>query len=334
MKAVFYFYLAFIFSLIAVEAAAQGTYDGFQAEPVEPQYLQKVESGGTRIDMRKTLVFSAGIHKFQDDHLHPGRQAVLYQDVGLIKALLDQGVDQSKVVQLLDDQATAENCRSSLARLAVQAQPGDTLFLIMHSHGSAAQGGHIATYETGGLWAYSDMIRIVEENFKGSRVCICLCACHSGSLLDTIRSAPRRLAYFCLTSVHDDVNALTVATADFEVCLKDAFSGSACPDINHDGVITFRELGRYVTADQSTLFGTIPDFGWTPGFDPQMIVTNAQALEGPADCCLVRLRDGEKGRVVRQRGNKILVRGSKNPNLVQWVNIARARPLRSPQGGE
>jgi hypothetical protein len=35
---------------------------------------------------------------------------------------------------------------------------------------------------------------------------------------------------------------------------------------------------------------------------------------------LVQLASGVRGRVINQEGNLILVRGSENPNIVQWVN--------------
>lgn len=298
-----------------------------EAETVETGAQEKIVNRTNRLDFESLWVFSAGIHKFENDHLHPGRQAVVYQDLGLIKSLIKQGVKNERIVALLDQDASRENCRSKLAALLQGAKEGDSLLVFAHSHGSAKRGGLICTYETGGVWEFADLIQIIENNFKGSKACICVCACHSGSLIDQIRSMKRRVSYFCISSVHDDVNALTVATADFEACVRDAFSGSACPDLNRDGVITFKEFALYLTKDQSTLFGTVPDYGWTENFDPEMIITDAAPRTGPSDCCLVRLKNGERGRVIREEAGRLLVRGSKNPNLVRWINVGSPRRL-------
>jgi hypothetical protein len=280
-----------------------------------------------RLDMRRMWVFSAGIHKFQDDHLHPGRESVVTQDIGLVRALIDRGLPQNQIVALRDEQATTQNCKAQLQWLISQARPGDFLLVFIHSHGSLRQGGLICTYETGGTWDFGDLIQQIESGFPGSQACVCVGACHSGSLLSLIKSAPRRVAYFGVTSVHPQLSALTVATSDFEAGIRDAFDGSPCPDLNGDGVTTFGEFGSYITHDQSVLFGTTPEVSWTDTFDPQMIIGQARSRDGDLDCILVQLPDATRGRIIRQEGNKVLVRGSKNPSAVEWTDRNQIRRL-------
>lgn len=289
---------------------------------------QAVPAGNAvKLDMRRVWVFGAGIHKFQDDHLHGGRQAVVAQDYGLLAAFSRRGVPDSHIIGLLDDEATSENCKAALQTLIQQAQPGDFLFVFLHSHGARRNGGLIATYETGGSWNFASLIDQIESGFAGSHACLCVAACHSGSLFDTITSAPRRVNYFGITSVHPDVSALTVATADFQACLRDAIDGSPCPDLNNDGVTTFAEMGRYLRDDQATLFHTLPQCGHTSAFNPDTVVGPARAKDGEMDCALVRNDDGDKGRVIKQDGNRLLVRGSKNPREVEWVRRGNVRRL-------
>jgi hypothetical protein len=281
-----------------------------------------------QIDFNRLLVFSAGLHKFELDHLHPGREAVVTQDISLINALTRRGVTDVHIKALHDEEATTANCKGALQELLKISQPGDFLFLFIHSHGSLQNGGLICTYEKGGIWQYEDLIQEIEQNFKGDRACVCIAACHSGSILDVIKSKPRHVEYFVLTSVYPSLNAKTQATADFEASIKDVFKGSPCPDLNEDGVITFDEFGRYVRADQKTLFGTVPDFGFTDNFDPQMIISSAKSKEGNLDCALVKYGDDIRGRVIKQNGDRVLVRGSKNPNAVMWVRVGNITRIR------
>jgi hypothetical protein len=279
--------------------------------------------GEKRLDYKRMRVFSAGVHRFEEDHLHPGRQSVVAQDLSLIKTLSQQGVPDDHIVALRDEDATTINCQNQLKELLKNSSPGEFLLVFIHSHGSLNRGGLVCTYEKGGVWTYQDLVKEIEDNFKGDSACICIGACHSGSLLDVIKSAPRRISYFGVTSVFPALNAKTVATADFEVCIKDAFGGAPCPDFNEDGVITFDEFGRYISDDQRRLFLTVPEFGYTDNFDPQTIITNAREHSGPLDCALVQLPDGVRGRVVKQDDDRVLVRGSRNPRMVQWVRSER-----------
>ncbi len=294
----------------------------------EPQGVAHQRTHETQLDFRQMRVFSAGLHKFEEDHLHPGRQAVVAQDLSLIKTLSQRGVPDAHIVALRDEEATTINCKTRLNELLKRSQPGEFLLVFIHSHGSLTGGGLVCTYEKGGIWTYQELVQQIEDNFKGNRVCICIAACHSGSLLDIIKTTQRRISYFGVTSVFPSLNAKTIATADFEVCIKDAFGGAHSPDLNEDGVITFDEFGRYISDDQKRLFHTVPEFGWTGDFDPETVISVARPSSGQMDGVLVRLADGTKGRVVRQEGERLLIRGSKNPRMVRWVrkgNVVRLR---------
>lgn len=270
-----------------------------------------------QIKFHNLQVFFAGIHRFENNHLHPGLPQVVKQDLSLVETLTDRRVPREQIVVLLDDQATSSNCRMQLHELLSRTKPEDVLLFCLHSHGSLGKGGLICTYDTGGTWAFADLIAQIEAEFKGSKACICIAACHSGSIINVIKSKPRRVAYFAITSVHPQVSALTVATSDFQACLRDVFKGAPCPDLNQDALITFEEMGQYISTDQRCLFGTTPDYGWTDNFDPQMIITESEPREGCYQCKLVRLHSGTKGRVIKQDGERCLIRGSKNPNLLE-----------------
>ncbi|MBX9685748.1 MAG: hypothetical protein K2X27_03540 [Candidatus Obscuribacterales bacterium] len=299
------------------------------AEPDANDLSRIIEKNGERIDFGKLFVFSAGIHKFEEDHLHPGKAVVVRQDMKLIEAFSNRAVPEDHIVALKDESATRANCIFQLRELLRKTKPGDFLLLFMHSHGSSNRGGLICTYDIGGVWTFDELISEIENNFQGERACLCVAACHSGSLINVIKSSPRRVAYFALTSVHPDLNALTVATSDFEACIRDAFSGAPCPDINNDGVITFAEFGRYVSNDQSLLFGTEPDFGWTDAFNANQIISDAAPKSGRFDCRLVKLQNGVRGRIIKQEGDRVLIRGSKNPSAIEWVNISRTTAIRA-----
>jgi hypothetical protein len=281
-----------------------------------------------QLDYGRMRVFSAGIHRFEEDHLHPGREAVVAQDLSLVRILSQRGVPDDQIIALRDDEATTINCKTRLNDLLKRSQPGDFLFVFIHSHGSLNRGGLVCTYEKGGIWTYQELVQQIEDNFKGDRACICIAACHAGSLLNVIKTAHRKISYFAVTSVFPTLSAKTVATADFEACIKDVFGGAPGPDLNQDGVTTFAEFGRYISDDQRRLFHTVPEFGCTDNFDPEMVISVARPRSGPLDSALVDLPNGVKGRVVKQEGNRLLIRGSKNPRAVQWVrseNVERIR---------
>ncbi|MBU6454049.1 MAG: caspase family protein [Cyanobacteria bacterium REEB67] len=280
-----------------------------------------------RLDFGHMQVFSAGIHSFEADHLHPGRPAVVVQDINLIKTLVRQGVPEDQIVALRDEQATTVNSQKQLHALLQKSKRGDFLFVFIHSHGSLNKGGLVCMYETGGVWTFTDLIAEIEQSFKGARACLCVAACHSGSLIDLLKAQPRRIGYFGVTSVVSALSARTDATADFEICIKDAFGGAPCPDLDGDGLVSFDEFGRYLVDDQSRLFHTQPEYGNTSGFDPQMVINQARPKAGAMDCALVQLNNGSRGRIVRQEGDRVLVRGWRNPNAVLWVPSADVSPL-------
>lgn len=280
-----------------------------------------------RLDLRRLWVLSVGIHKFEADHLHGGREAVVTEDIGLIDSLMSRGVPANQIVALRDEQATTANCISQLKNLTSQAKPGDALLLFIHSHGSLKDGGLVCTYETGGTWKYTDIIQQIEDNFAGSHAILCVGACHSGSLLNDVGAKPRRVAYFGVTSVSADRNAWTNATADFEACIRDAFDGSPCPDLNRDGVTTFDEFGKYISEEQSTLFGSQPSVEYTDSFDPQIVIGDAAAHEGELDCALVHRGSEIRGRVIKQQGNKVQVRRALRPAISEWLDVSDVSPL-------
>lgn len=268
-----------------------------------------------QIDFRNLWVFSAGIHKFNDNYLHPGKEAVVREDIDLMKVISARGVPDEHIVFLRDDQATRDNCRNGLHQLLARTAADDVLFFFMHSHGGE---GVICTYQQKEGWKYEELIQEIEQNFHGRYALVCVAACHSGSFIDAVKAAPRRVSYFVLTTVHPDKSALTIATSDFEACVADAFSGTPCPDLNQDGKITFDEFARYVSRDQSTLFGTQPQFDFINGFDKDIVISSSAPRTGRLQCCLVRTNGGFRGRIMRQEGDRLFLRPRKYPGeLIQ-----------------
>jgi hypothetical protein len=277
-----------------------------------------------QIDFKHLLVFSAGLHKFDKNYLHPGVEAVVGVDIDLMKVMSARGVPDDHMVFFRDEEATRDNCRNGLHQLIAKANTDDVLFFFIHSHGGD---GVICTYQQKEGWQYQDLIQEIEQNFRGRTAVICIAACHSGSFIDVMKSAPRRVSYFVLTTVHPDKNAWTIATSDFEACVADAFSGAPCPDLNQDGVTTFEEFAQYVSRDQSTLFGSQPDFAFSNGFDKNMVLSNAAPRTGRWQCCLVRTDAGFRGRVMRQEGDRLLFRPRKFPERLYATSPNRVRLL-------
>lgn len=276
------------------------------------------------LDFGRFWVFSAGIHKFKDNYLHPGKEAVVGEDQDLMRVLSSRGVPDDHICFLRDEEASESNCRSGLNALITRAKPGDTLLFFMHSHGGD---GVICTYEKGQAWRYEELIQQIENNFPGNRALIFIAACHSGSFIDVLKQQPRRVSYFVMTTVHAEKSAWTIGTADFEACVADAFKGSPCPDLNRDGVISCEELARYVQRDQRELFESLPQFSFTGDFDGNTIISNAAERQGRWQCCLVRTEGGFTGRIVRQDGDRLLLRTRKSPGTVVWTKIHRVKLL-------
>lgn len=277
------------------------------------------------VDFQRLWVFSAGIHRFNNNYLHPGCEAVVGEDMDLISELRKRGVADDHIVFLRDDEATKSRCQAGLEQLIKNAKPGDSLLFFAHSHGGE---GVICTYKEQQGWYYKDVIAQIERDFVGSHAFMFIAACHSGSFVDLLKKAPRRVSYFALASAHPDRNAFTIATADFEACIADAVAGSPCPDLNKDGLITFEELARYTSHDQSILFSSKPYFGWTDNFDKDMVFSQAQKPSGELQCALCRTANGFKGRVLEQTESRgVLLRPRKFPLRTIWVPRSELRIL-------
>lgn len=301
--------------LVCMSPSAVAHYSEKSAERIPPPQ---------QLDFSRVWVFSAGIHKFDDNYLHAGKEAVVGEDVDLMRVFLGRGVPADHIVFLRDEEATRDNCRNGLKQLISRAAPGDFLLFFMHSHGGK---GVICTYQQGEAWRFDELIDEIETGFRGSRACVCIAACHSGSFIDALAKTQRRVSYFVVTSVSPDKNAWTIATADFEACIADVFAGSACPDLNRDGVITFDELGKYVARDQSTLFGSQPDYAAANGFDENAIISLAGERRGRFQCCLVSTEGDFRGRILRQDGDRLLLRTRKYPGRLIWTSVERVRVL-------
>ncbi len=270
-----------------------------------------------QVDFHRLWVFSSGVHKFDNDYLHPGCDAVVGEDLDMMTEFRRRGVPEDHIVFLRDDEATKSRCQAGLQQLISKAKPGDALFFFAHSHGG---NGVICTYKEHQGWYYDDLIDQIERDFGGSQAFVFIAACHSGSFVDVLRKSQRRVAYFALTSAHPDRNAFTIATADFEACIADGVSGSPCPDLNRDGLITFEELARYTSHDQFTLFSSKPYYGWTDNFDENMVFSQSRKSSGGLQCDLCRTDSGYSGRILEQDSSRgVLLRPRKFPRSTIWV---------------
>ncbi|NUN50950.1 MAG: caspase family protein [Candidatus Brocadiae bacterium] len=209
-----------------------------------------------------TWAVLVGILEWKDPALAPFPKENR-QDRAFEAALKSAGVPAAQIVFLEDAAATLPAIRKALRETAEKAPEGSTLIFYFAGHGLQADGGAVAfanhecdtKRQAETAFAVTDLVRIVDRNFKGSRVLLTADCCYSGGLAKAVTELGKSRAAACLTSA----TACNVSTGrwTFTESLVALFSADGTLDADADGVVTFREADAHIAARMRFLEGQL-----------------------------------------------------------------------------
>jgi len=248
--------------------------------------LTQVASSQTRAwDAKRTWVFCVGLLEWKDSESFASFPKENRRDETLLKVLKDRGVPSSQVVYLQDRTATTAAIRSEFLKLLAKTRAGDTIFVYYEGHGYKDDSGKtfFASYDVDGEanpgWAMTSIPATIEKYFRGSTAIIAMDNCYSGSMIEAVNDARRRVSYAVMAS--SSASQSSTGNWTFTEALINAFSGSPVTDDNKDGVVTFAELEANASADM--LFGEeqVASFAFIGGFDPATKIADSKISTAP-----------------------------------------------------
>jgi len=224
-------------------------------------------------------VFAVGLVEFREAQYNSFPKA-RRRDSQVAQSFAVHGVPQDHIVFLQDGAATRARVRSSLKGLLSKSQPGDILFFYYSGHGFRDSGElFLVNYDSDfqdpdTSWSEASIIDEIEADFKGSSAILATEACYSGLVAKQAAARAKRVAYGVLSSAEADEESTGEWTFSDE--LLAGLDGNPYLDEDHDGKITFAELGRGVQAamayldDQGSVVATVG------GFDADMKISDAR----------------------------------------------------------
>jgi hypothetical protein len=255
----------------------------------------------------RTWVFAVGVIQYPDgEHwAQEGRS-----DARLIEALVRRGVPRGQIAFLTDANATAANVRTTLESVLACASEDDTLLFYFAGHGDKDDNnvGNFVLYDE--PLAMPSVFATIERHFRGARALLFADCCFSGTLaLDAIHRAGR---VSCGVLTSSSASRVSTGAWTFTDCVVKAFEGGLSVDADGDGLVTFRELGRYAEREMAYSDGQLSTFVATPGFDADLVLAKGQRRAHPRIGEFVNAvaSDGEtyRGKIVSARPGQFEVR--------------------------
>jgi hypothetical protein len=157
--------------------------------------------------------------------------------------------------------------------------------------------------------------------------------CYSGQAAKAIAAGASSASYACVTS--SSASESSTGHWTFTEALLDALRGVAYVDLNHDGAITLTEFASHAHADMALGEQQLSTFATSGGFDRQMVLSRAPALEsgriGERDQ-LQWQGDWYPVRVIQESGGKLKVHyiGYGVADDL-WVSPDKLRPIKPVQ---
>lgn len=280
-------------------------------------------------DPQKTWVFTVGILEWRRSDAWAPFPKQNRRDLRWVQAWRNLGVPPDHLVQLFDQQATAQAIQSELGRVLGRTAPGDTLVIYYAGHGYREEPDRTFWmvpydgFEANTLWGLRDLARRLEQEFKGSRLVLAADCCHSGSLRWLARNWKAKSTMYALSS--STARLPSTGNWTFTDCLLDALAGDPRCDHNGDGWISEAEVAAQVERDM--LFAEAqraggsasegaPNWNW--------VQSRRSAAVGEGEFVDVLYADGKiyKARVLERGDRGVLVHWMGLPDDYpdEWMN--------------
>ena len=232
----------------------------------------------------KTWVFFVSLVKWKDSDSFESFPEENRKDIVFLDTLRKRGVTDDHIAYLKDSAATTAAVERRFDEFLRKPGPDDWVLVYFSGHGYKNDDGvsYLATYDVDDErdgWRFDAVPAAIDRYFRGSHAIIALDACFSGAMANDVKRVKRRVSY----AVFASSLASQESTSDwtFTEALISAFGGAPFVDQNHDGHITFDEMGRNAVEDM--LFGEeqMATIAYTGNFDSQAVVADSTPPASP-----------------------------------------------------
>jgi hypothetical protein len=277
----------------------------------------------------RTWVFAVGVLNFASSST-ASWSTRNRRDTKLVSLLEARGVPKSHVVYISDEDATLAAIQQQFKALLDQTQKDDCLICYYTGHGSDKS---FLTYD-GRSWYHGWIQKQINLRFRGSQIVFLGDCCESGGLEKLVATSSNTIACACLTSSASDESGNGRWT--FTQSLLEGLRGAPAADLDHNGFITFDELGAYVRKQIRIYESNHSVFSKNAAFDGNVIIAKTAARKGPEPEPVKVLYKGQwwKAKKVDEDGGYARIRwidlGYDSPEQDAWIALRNVRPISSP----
>ena len=262
-----------------------------------------------------TWIFAVGVLHWKHSEMFDSFPVKDRRDTELADFFKQHGVPENRIVYLQDKNATQKRIDAAFTEQLKKIGADDLLIVYYAGHGTKSEKGkdvYLASFDAGDKdvpgWSVNSIPKTISGNSSCRRVLWFIDCCYSGQAAKAIAAAQSSASYACVTSS----SASESSTGDwtFTESLLDALRGVAYVDLNHDGVITLTEFASHAHADMALGEEQLSTFATTGGFDRQMVLSRAPALESPRIGERDQLQwhgDWYTVRVIQEKGGQLKV---------------------------
>src|SRR2546423_7007648 len=302
--------------------------------------LQLLPQSGIAKDLgwqpQKTWIFVVGVLSWKHSETYGSFPVKNRRDNALVEFFKHNGVPDSHIVYLQDQQATQQRIDAAFSEQLKQLSANDLLIVYYAGHGSKSDDGNdvfLASYDAGddGVdgWSVNSIPGQINTG-KSNRVLWFIDCCYSGQAGLAITKQSKGPAYAAITSSAASESSTEHWT--FTEALLDAFRGVPYVDLNHDGAVTLSEFAAHVEADMNAAEEQRSTFAHTKGFDADMVLAQAKPLANPRIGERAKAQDSDGDwyacRIIDTRGGKLEIHfiGYEDDEDV-WVALEDLKPI-------
>jgi hypothetical protein len=234
-------------------------------------FKTKSEAQVKSIFNQKSWVFIVGVLEFEDKENLASFDKRGRVDAQIVKHFESIGVPKNQILYIKDKQAYTDNLKGTFNEFIKKAQKDDNLFFYYSGHGYRNSKSKIclASY-SGDDWTVNDIVRDVNQNFKGNTVFFTADCCLSGGLSEEAQKYKTK-NFISLNSVVP--SDLSTGNWTFSKALLYALQGKNYADLNNNSKIELSELVQYLD-EEMAMVEEQKTFSYIPKNTKDMIITS------------------------------------------------------------